>query len=430
MIPVFPPYFFPVFLLSLLFLGPSRGLTGEVTLEWEPNPEPDITGYRIYYGRTPGHYPERVDVGLRTRVVLPDLPGGVTWYAVATAVNAAGLESEPSVAAVFHSGPVPQGPAAESRLILAETTALPVGPLPFPDLDAAAGKPGASYLVGGTTGQLVSQFETSDGLQWFPWCRVDGTEPASDPWLISLDGQVPQPVFPAPVRNGSRTVTTGTPPWTRLLSMDGAPLRLPLEPGPHTLVLQFGDSGFPPDRILLNSGPAPVRGEILLAEGDLLTVISPPQPQSVFEGGSAVFGATTAATGPVAWQWFHNGVLLDNAVAATLTVAPVTAADAGEYQVRVTLGEAEVLTPPALLTVAPRPALTVLSGTGPPPPAEHGVELQATGAPLQPRSVEVSENLRDWALLEAFRLDAKGIRTLPDPTKTARGRYYRLRAGE
>ncbi|MDB6133055.1 MAG: hypothetical protein JWM59_1298, partial [Verrucomicrobiales bacterium] len=35
--------------ISLLLLLPSAGFAVDVTLEWNPNPEPDIIGYRIYY---------------------------------------------------------------------------------------------------------------------------------------------------------------------------------------------------------------------------------------------------------------------------------------------------------------------------------------------------------------------------------------------
>jgi hypothetical protein len=37
-----------------------------VSLEWDPNPETNIAGYRLSYGTTLGTYPDFVDVGIGT----------------------------------------------------------------------------------------------------------------------------------------------------------------------------------------------------------------------------------------------------------------------------------------------------------------------------------------------------------------------------
>jgi len=65
-----------------------------VTLEWDPNTEPDIAGYVVYYGYETGNYQYSVDVGDQTTVTVEDLEPGVTYYFAATAYNTEGYESD------------------------------------------------------------------------------------------------------------------------------------------------------------------------------------------------------------------------------------------------------------------------------------------------------------------------------------------------
>ncbi len=75
---------------------------GSTTLSWQPPTAYDdgtplkVTGYRIYWGPSEGHYPNSVTLdnpGL-TRYVVEEL-APATWYFVATALSADG-ESPPS----------------------------------------------------------------------------------------------------------------------------------------------------------------------------------------------------------------------------------------------------------------------------------------------------------------------------------------------
>jgi hypothetical protein len=63
-----------------------------VTLAWDPNSEPDLAGYRIYYGTT-----ELTNVANCGNVTqFPMKLGRGVWTFYATAYNTSGLESEPS----------------------------------------------------------------------------------------------------------------------------------------------------------------------------------------------------------------------------------------------------------------------------------------------------------------------------------------------
>lgn len=67
-----------------------------ITLGWDLDADPQITGYRLYYGTASGSYTQSLDVGDLNTVTLLSLAGGNTYYAVVTSYNTAGAESLPS----------------------------------------------------------------------------------------------------------------------------------------------------------------------------------------------------------------------------------------------------------------------------------------------------------------------------------------------
>jgi len=67
-----------------------------VTLAWDPNPEANLKGYKIYYGYTSGNYSFMVDVGNWTSLTISGLEAGKTYYFAATAYDTAGEESDMS----------------------------------------------------------------------------------------------------------------------------------------------------------------------------------------------------------------------------------------------------------------------------------------------------------------------------------------------
>lgn len=69
---------------------------GTVTLFWDANSEPDLAGYKVYWGRSPSVYTNTpqpvVAVMSQPSYTTPVLPNG-KWYFAVTAFNAAGQES-------------------------------------------------------------------------------------------------------------------------------------------------------------------------------------------------------------------------------------------------------------------------------------------------------------------------------------------------
>ena len=77
-----------------LFLAVSTADAAYLDLAWDLNQEPDLAGYRIYYGTYPGEYINFVDVGLTTTYRLDDLLEDVTFYVAITAYDEVGNESD------------------------------------------------------------------------------------------------------------------------------------------------------------------------------------------------------------------------------------------------------------------------------------------------------------------------------------------------
>jgi len=66
--------------------------TTSVTLVWDRNPESDIAGYNVYYGRASGDYARLVTVTKPTAMIA--VKGSRTLYFAVTAYDTSGLESE------------------------------------------------------------------------------------------------------------------------------------------------------------------------------------------------------------------------------------------------------------------------------------------------------------------------------------------------
>ena len=86
--------FFVVIPLFLIFCV-THLYAGQVTLGWDQNTEPDLAGYKIYYGNSSGNYTESVNIisGNVTTCTISDLIEGQTYYFAATAQNSSQVES-------------------------------------------------------------------------------------------------------------------------------------------------------------------------------------------------------------------------------------------------------------------------------------------------------------------------------------------------
>jgi hypothetical protein len=81
---LFPPY------LAASTLIVKRALT----LAWDPNTEPDLAGYTIYYGTQSGIYDFTIDVGNVTQYTVTGLEPATQYYFSVTARDSSGNESD------------------------------------------------------------------------------------------------------------------------------------------------------------------------------------------------------------------------------------------------------------------------------------------------------------------------------------------------
>jgi type IV pilus assembly protein PilY1 len=101
-----------ILLFSILFFS-QVALAGQIRLAWDPNVEPDVAGYKIYYGTSFRSYTGSVDVGNVTSYTLTGLSQGQTYYIAITAYNKSGSESGYSMEV--------SGAAKETAPVVSET---------------------------------------------------------------------------------------------------------------------------------------------------------------------------------------------------------------------------------------------------------------------------------------------------------------------
>ncbi len=89
-----------------------------------------------------------------------------------------------------------------------------------------------------------------------------------------------------------------------------------------------------------------------------LAITTQPLSRTVTRGSTAVFSVVLSASGPVAYQWRHNGVDLLNANAAALIVPAAQLADAGLYDVVVSDGVTTLTSVSAALFINSPPIIT------------------------------------------------------------------------
>ncbi|HEV8543364.1 MAG TPA: fibronectin type III domain-containing protein, partial [Verrucomicrobiae bacterium] len=95
-------------LLSVTMLvGKTNINAAQVTVAWDPNTEPDIAGYNIYYGTNA--FFQSASAGLNTSLTISNLVAGSTYTIYATAFNLASLESDPSDS-ISYTVPASPGP--------------------------------------------------------------------------------------------------------------------------------------------------------------------------------------------------------------------------------------------------------------------------------------------------------------------------------
>jgi hypothetical protein len=102
--------------LFLLALFHARLSAASLTLAWDPNTEPDLAGYKIYYGTRSEDYDVAIDVGHVMQYTVWGLEPETRYYLALTAYDTSWNESDFSweVSAITGDDPAPT-PISDSR---------------------------------------------------------------------------------------------------------------------------------------------------------------------------------------------------------------------------------------------------------------------------------------------------------------------------
>ncbi len=76
----------------VLAVFPAVAPGADITLEWDPNTQPQLQGYKLHYGTSSRVYNTTIDVRNVTRYTVPGLPSGTYYFAV----SAYGINGEQS----------------------------------------------------------------------------------------------------------------------------------------------------------------------------------------------------------------------------------------------------------------------------------------------------------------------------------------------
>jgi hypothetical protein len=82
-----------VVLLSLFACNLAKAVSS-TSLEWNPNADPSVAGYNVYYGGASRTYTNVINAGNSTNAVIDGLVEGKTYYFAVTAYTYDGAESD------------------------------------------------------------------------------------------------------------------------------------------------------------------------------------------------------------------------------------------------------------------------------------------------------------------------------------------------
>ena len=200
-------------ILLPLFLYQSA-LAANINLAWDPNTEPDLAGYRVYYGTASGTYGAPIDVKKVTTYTLTGLTLGQTYFLAVTAYDTSGNESD-------YSNEV-SGTAKESEAV--STPSVLSGP--------TTGTTGTSYTysTGGSSSNLGHSVQYE-----FDW---KGNASDLSPWGSASQSKTWVNAGTYNVRSRARCTT-----HTSIVSKWSSSLSVAVSAGPQSYTVTTNPSG-------------------------------------------------------------------------------------------------------------------------------------------------------------------------------------------
>jgi len=151
-------------------------------------------------------------------------------------------------------------------------------------------------------------------------------------------------------------------------------------------------------------------------------IATDPSGQTVVPGATVLLRVTALGTAPLSYQWLQNGVDLPGGTNATLTLAGVTAANAGSYRVRVGNTAGSATSAAAQVRVLVSPFITSLRRSGPAMQISFTTEI---GLVYEVEFKDAADSVI-WMALPAV-TGSGGSVTVVDPSTLRPHRIYRVR---
>lgn len=206
------------------------------------------------------------------------------------------------------------------------------------------------------------------------WLRWTVSTTSSDPVAIGIDdvsvtqlaGSAPAvaPAFELQPQGQTATVgdsvtfsasATGNPTPSYQWKKDGVPLAGGTNASYSIPAVAAGDAGNY-TVTATNSAGSITSDAALLFVATPPAITSQPQSQTALVGGTATFSASASGSPTPTYQWQKDGVDILGATGASLTISPITLADAGSYTVTANNVADSALSNPAVLTVYQLPS--------------------------------------------------------------------------
>lgn len=393
---------------------------GRTRFNWEVVTTPGVIGYKVHWGTASGVYTQSLDAGNVTEATIRAFSQGVEYFWAMTSYNDSGDESPYSTELSFIYD-------TNDRMIFLEAENGTLTP-PMQVFSNAS----TTWVAASPTDPAAAttlNFVTPYSAKFYVWCRVLAPSATSDSFNVTVD-QDPELIYdvygesspPAAAYQSDWT-------WSRIQISPGTARAFVLRTGSHSIRFSHRENALL-DRIVIVSNPDFVPTDALPHSGDYVGVITQPQDGSVTVGGSVTLAATIVATGPVIFQWFHDGVSVPTASQTSLSLLNVQEANGGTYSLSAWSHTASASTRSATLSVEPAEVIV--------PPTPFSVrKLSIAGAGQVTFEIEgslgteigvyASSDLVNWSLV-VTQANSGNTFTVTDPGAIgATKRFYQLR---
>jgi fibronectin type 3 domain-containing protein len=272
-------HLFLLFTLATLFCLNTQGFCASVVVNWEPNTETELAGYKLYWGTASGQYQHSVDVGKNTHYTMENVEQGQSYYFSATAYDQEGLESDLSEECICEvpenyidtdtitdssgvNGTISNEETQEAVNIVIEAEEGDIFvPMEIGD-DANASTGGYIWPPTGTGdlfspsptgGRMDYRFDIPQAGDYVVWGRVMAPDTSSDSFFISLDGS--QEVVWHTNRGDQASWTWDVVSVRNLDDVRdaSAPHIYHLEAGEHTLTIKQREDGTKLDMVVITN---------------------------------------------------------------------------------------------------------------------------------------------------------------------------------